>query len=592
MPTYATITGTLTFPEDSTPLYAEVTATPETVGRAVSLSDRVTLGPVVATTNASTGALSMAIPITAEPIAWTFDVRPLKATGVRVLKPFKLGTREVPAATTLQALFPNNATAVGPTSVASIVELIDQAEDAAEDAGTAVTAAVVARSGAEIARAGAQTAQTGAQAALAAAQGLVISDLGTTDGQTSALIGAPASETAQALATVIADVGATSFVSITKRPVHAADYGVSPLNLDNSAEFEAARVAAVGTALHLPPGDLTLARSSRFPAFTVAASSLVGDQAANSVLRFTHPAGGIDLGNGTDYVYSFTLRDVLLDGVNVCALPLRVRKGEELWFENVRILQATDALAEISDTSMLTWVHPQLAASDLGVRFLGVVGKVTLRDANIYQVKVPFKVSASAFGPIVYETGWSEQCEDLFVFDTGSAVSAGRVTVKDSHFVQPGSVARVFRAAGGLVAAELLAVQSSSFHWPSVGTPMFDFSAIDNSAVTLRARLRDLTVHAPSLGSEHLVRPNAAQQWNNFYVDAREIQGLDVDRWHIGNNVAGGVRYKTQQISDYTNDPNAVIKGFVGWTFLSESNGSLWRKTSGQGTNTGWVSVP
>lgn len=57
---------------------------------------------------------------------------------------------------------------------------------------------------AQAAQMGAVTAQAGAETALADAQALVISDLGTTDGQTRALIEAPASQTAQALSATIA----------------------------------------------------------------------------------------------------------------------------------------------------------------------------------------------------------------------------------------------------------------------------------------------------------------------------------------------------------------------------------------------------
>lgn len=67
------------------------------------------------------------------------------------------------------------------------------------DAAAQVALAVTARTGAETARTGAQTARTGAEAARDEAQALVLSDLGTTDGQTRALIENPASQTASAL---------------------------------------------------------------------------------------------------------------------------------------------------------------------------------------------------------------------------------------------------------------------------------------------------------------------------------------------------------------------------------------------------------
>lgn len=81
------------------------------------------------------------------------------------------------------------------TAAASAAAAGASATSAAGSASSAATSA----SAASTARTGAETARAGAEAAEDAAQALVLSDLGTTDGQTRALVENPASQTAGAL---------------------------------------------------------------------------------------------------------------------------------------------------------------------------------------------------------------------------------------------------------------------------------------------------------------------------------------------------------------------------------------------------------
>lgn len=100
---------------------------------------------------------------------------------------------------------------------------ITAAQGAAETASDAASIASSASSSATAARTAAQAAETAAEAARAAAEALVISDLGTTDGQTRALIEAPASQTAQALATTIATTAESGDITTVRLGDGAGD---------------------------------------------------------------------------------------------------------------------------------------------------------------------------------------------------------------------------------------------------------------------------------------------------------------------------------------------------------------------------------
>lgn len=176
MPTYADVTGPLTVPESDEALHAEITARPATVAEALSLSDRTTLGPVTVTTDPDTGAFTLTLPVVAD-VVWTFEIRPLTASGARIVKPFIIGRAEVTADTTLWTLFPTNVTEVGPTTVANIAEMIAEAAAAANEAADSAEDA--------------ELAQVAAEAAAALA--VDISGISTPDGVITAIDSNPAS---------------------------------------------------------------------------------------------------------------------------------------------------------------------------------------------------------------------------------------------------------------------------------------------------------------------------------------------------------------------------------------------------------------
>lgn len=401
----------------------------------------------------------------------------------------------------------------------------------------------------------------------------------------------PGSDVETAVAAKVQTVGDARFSQIAKRPVHAADYGVSAANSDNASALESALTAAAGVACHLPAGDLTIAKAGRLATVTAANSTLIGDMSAATVLRFTHASGGLDFGNGSAYVYASRIADVIIDGNAACATPLRIRKGEEITLKNVRIQNAVTSLADIADSSLMRFKELQLAQAPIGLRLSGVTGSITLNDANIYQVTEPIKVAGTSLAFFLYRDGWAENCPDLITFD-GPGVSVGRLTVRDSHFTTSSASARILRAISGVVNCTEgeLAIRECNFSWPSVTTPMVDFSAVDNSATTTRVALRSLSMVATAYGSQVLIKPHANQAWYLFYTDTDRIFGVPPAQWQAAYGVTGGVRSRPADLSG-TGTPEGTIAAPVGSTYRREDGGagtSLYVKESGAG-NTGWV---
>lgn len=141
MPTYATITGPLRYQGTTEPMWAEVSAHPLTGGEAVALDDSTTLGPVVTTTDRTTGDFTLQVPLPAspEPVLWRIKVKPL--TGKNDVQPWTAGVYEITAGAPLRQLVPTDVRYVSEELVMSITADRDAAEAAAAQAQAAQVAA-------------------------------------------------------------------------------------------------------------------------------------------------------------------------------------------------------------------------------------------------------------------------------------------------------------------------------------------------------------------------------------------------------------------------------------------------------------------
>lgn len=219
----------------------------DTVGNAIRLGDgKGTIAPN------GTGSVSVWIPGSgSNPATWQtyvhVDYVPKRKGAQHTNRTF--GPFTITATADLADLIAEQE--VPPTYLSQVTAALDAA-GAAAAVGTQA-----ARAGAETARDGAVAARLGSEAARDEAEALVVSDLGTTDGQTRALIEAPTSQTALALAATIGEEVlpvASQVEGVTETPW----LGTADVSLTSRFQAALARVkAATADAVVLVVGDST-----------------------------------------------------------------------------------------------------------------------------------------------------------------------------------------------------------------------------------------------------------------------------------------------------------------------------------------------
>ena len=385
-------------------------------------------------------------------------------------------------------------------------------------------------------------------------------------------------------------IAGTALTAETMGVCNVKDYGaVGDGVTDDTAAIEAALAAGAGGTVYFPDGVYAVAKSSRLTAIVAPYTALVGSSSAHASIKFTHASGGLDIGNGTDYVYTTTIQNISFLGMDVCEVPIRIRKGEELRFENVRVQNAAIACMDVSGTNLTNFDMLQMANSPLGMR-LGQNATLFFTRNNYYLLEEAFRNNASTgVSLLVFETGWVELCRHFFTFDT--AAGWGRILVQRSWFTGTLTDSTICRAVGGLVGCNGFEVRDTAINYNSTTAPLVDFTAVDNGADTFRVVLSNLVLRLAGYGSQVLIKPCPTQaQWWNFYAKVEDITGFtDTSKWYPANATAGGARLKSLRTSDY-GAPEGVITSPPGSIYSDAGTGKLYLKNTGVG-NTGWLKV-
>ncbi|UIU47056.1 hypothetical protein [Microcystis phage MinS1] len=237
MVTHVTITGRITIPQSDVGIAARVYATPETVGRVLTVNDRLTIGPVSAVTDTAgnlptSGPTALQVPTNhgIDGLIWTITAKPLNNASIK--HEVLLGRYEITANGTLQSLLEVDQTLVKATAVASLQALVETVETEVAgkvaQAETARAGSASERAAAELARAGSEAARDNAvQIALgnaaAALQGYLESNDLPPDGE------ALAAQQAAALLdpeSVVANAASATLVRLDRQQIDVRDWGV------------------------------------------------------------------------------------------------------------------------------------------------------------------------------------------------------------------------------------------------------------------------------------------------------------------------------------------------------------------------------
>ncbi|MGO4247981.1 glycosyl hydrolase family 28-related protein [Paenarthrobacter sp. RAF54_2] len=383
------------------------------------------------------------------------------------------------------------------------------------------------------------------------------------------------------------------YVLRTNEPVNARDYGaVGDGIADDSVAITAALRAAGGRSVVLPAGTYLIPSATRLQMFA-SYSSLVGDPSGSSVLRFTHPSGGIDVGNGTDFIYQNLIQNLVIDGFNIAQTPLRLRKSEEMGMVNVRVHQAVVAAIETTDTSLFHSTRLQLARAPIGIKTLGYLGTAGLHDGNFYLLDSIVSVEGTGVAHLVVSgVTYIELVKAGVRFNrVGGPISIGTIHFRDCYVTSSLAEFSLFKgvAATGINAGALLATDLNAY-LPNVTTPPFvDFRGLNNSGSTLRARLTGGNFTLTSLGSGKLVAVHKSQNWFQFFVTLASITGAATSQF-ANLYVTGGVALSPLQLVG-SGSPEKREMAPVGSTYQNYGGGAgttLYVKQSGNGS-TGWV---
>ncbi|YCH07739.1 glycosyl hydrolase family 28-related protein [Arthrobacter sp. alpha11c] len=264
--------------------------------------------------------------------------------------------------------------------------------------------------------------------------------------------------------------------------MNARDYGaVGDGIADDTAAISAALRAAGGGSVVLPAGTYLIPSATRLQMFA-SYSSLVGDPSGSSVLRFTHPSGGIDVGNGTDFIYQNLIQNLVIDGFNIAQTPLRLRKSEEMGMVNVRVHQAVVAAIETTDTSLFHSTRLQLARAPIGIKTLGYLGTAGLHDGNFYLLDSIVSVEGTGVAHLVVSgVTYIELVKAGVRFNRmGGPISIGTIHFRDCYVTSSLADFSLFKgvAATGINAGALLATDLNAY-LPNVTTPPFvDFRGL------------------------------------------------------------------------------------------------------------------
>lgn len=382
-------------------------------------------------------------------------------------------------------------------------------------------------------------------------------------------------------------------VAKANQPVNVKDFGaVGDGIADDGAAIVAALAAAGSSSVIFPAGIYKIASATRLQMYANY-SSLIGDPSGISTLRFTHASGGIDVGNGKDFIYQNLIQNLVIDGFNMAHNPLRLRKSEEMGMSNVRIHQALVACIEMTDTNLFHSTRIQLARAPIGVKTLGYIGTVGMLDANFYILNCIVSVEGtSVCNLVVSGTSFIETVKVGISFNRpASAISVGTIRFRDCYVTSSLTEFTLFKgvASSGVNATALEAIDLNAYI-PNVTTPPFiDFTAVNNNGSTLRARLTDGAFTATGLRAGKLVAVHASQNWFQFFVTLIRLTGVTTAQYATVFAL-GGVALTPLQLSG-SGTPEGVMTAPVGSIYQNYGGGagnSIYVKQTGTG-NTGWV---
>lgn len=347
---------------------------------------------------------------------------------------------------------------------------------------------------------------------------------------------------------------------------HADGFGaVGDDETGNDDALAAALAAANGGSVYLPRGIYRVTEATRLLLegnFT----SIVGDPAGRTEIKFTHPDGGLDVGNGTDFVYENRLRDILITGAGATRTLVRMRKVYEPYFVNTRIegasTQAGSCLIEASECGQLDADRLILANAPIGIKVTGSTTPIsTIRLGNFYNLGECVRFAGSGCSKFVINDSWVEACATVYAINTTSAVSIGELVLDNVRVLNVGDQ-RLFKlTTAAAINSQAIAFRNTYVEAVASTAPLVDLTAVNVTSGPVNIGMRDMVVLTASTGP--MIKVHPSQAWNLVPTNVQNVRGVPAQRWSAAPLATGGT-WPTATILDGVGTPEGSVAAPIG----------------------------
>lgn len=379
--------------------------------------------------------------------------------------------------------------------------------------------------------------------------------------------------------------------------LNVKDYGAKGDGVtDDSAAISTALTAATGKSLYFPSGTYIVRSAARL-VIVGNSTSIVGDPSGlASSIRFTNPAGGLDVGNGTTNLYENRLINIAIHGGGTATTVVRLRNVYEGYLNNARIESSSPLagakLLEMNSCGQLDADRLTLSTAPIGLNITGNVAPIiNMRLANFYLLTDCVAVAAPYIGRLALNNSWIETCKSVITLNRpGGSISLGEIVVRDVRTFTSAADFRLLKAAAAAgVNSQRVTFEGCYIDAQNATTPLVDFTAVDNSSATFRVSVNRCVILLG--GSAPMIKPHTRQAWFLFLTDVDRITGLPANRWSAAPVTVGGT-WPTPPRLTGNGTPEGSLAAPVGSTFAridGTPGATFYVKESGGNGATGWV---
>lgn len=347
---------------------------------------------------------------------------------------------------------------------------------------------------------------------------------------------------------------------------HADGFGaVGDDETSNDDALAAALAAAHGGSVYLPRGIYRVTQATRLLLegnFT----SIIGDPAGRTEIKFTHPDGGLDVGNGTDFVYENRLRDILITGAGATRTLVRMRKVYEPYFVNTRIegasAQTGSCLIEANECGQLDADRLILANAPIGIKVTGTTTPIsTIRLGNFYNLGECVRFAGSGCSKFVINDSWIEACAAVYTIDSTVAVSFGELVLDNVRVLNVANQRLLTLTAAPSFNAQAISFRNTYVDAVSSTVPLIDATAVNVTSGPVNISIRDVVVLTASTGP--MVKVHPSQAWHLFRTNIQNVRGVPAEQWSAAPLTSGGT-WATPTMLDGVGTPEGQVAAPVG----------------------------